>query len=419
MERIGTGKVDIAVDLHPYTEKGKTSYLPKDDIDVILWENEFELDRRTKRFLNRKRIRDGKAPLYKLPEKSSHELALEKLDQKKQEEKRKFDEYVRKQESNYIEYMVNQYMQKQGDVTLDEVSYIYKRIKANSPIDIEKAPIDEKYECEYQTWSNTNDLVYDFQQRLSNAHLSLKDLSNICKKIKENSPVKDLKEITTTATDEFERNLDKEKVNQRKEKKTRQKKEKKKKHYLKGAALAASLILGLIIPGKRANESNVAIVKNTTIESQINNDVKEIVKPQETENNTGNKLVVNNKVDTLKNKIKLTDRVKLKNATFHYSSTGAGPKVSQNSLPCDSYNIEKFAILSSNNELIDTIDIDKNNKNMSIDDLKTKVKSVYGEDVKIKMNVTGIENGEETYPKIGWTSINKVSSTAKTYGKKR
>lgn len=412
MESIGTEKADIAVDLYPYTEKGKTFYLPKDKINLILWENEFEVDRLEKQMINRERIRNGQAPLYDLPKKSSHELALEKLDQKKRAEAREFDEYVRKQESNYIEYMVNQYMQKQGDVTLDEVSYIYKRIKANSPINLDTVPMSEKAERELRVWDYTTKI----NQKLDNKNLTIKDLSNICVGIKENSPVKDLEQVITPTIDDSEWKLEKQNIARKKEKK-----KKSKKNYFKKVALAASVVLGLILPGKAANRYESNVVKNKTIESQKNQNEKINVQPKEEENNNGNKIVINKKIvnKTLKSKIKLKDNITLRKATFHYSSTGVGPKISQSNIPCGSYSIEKLAILSHDNELIDTIDIDEKNKNMSIDDLKANIKSVYGEDVKIKMNVTGIEEGRETYPNIGWTSINKVSGTAKAYSKKR
>lgn len=414
MERIGTEKADVVAILYPFTDlDGKKSYIPKEEAYVKLWTEEFEIDRLRKQMANRKRIREGEAPLYDLPTKSSHELALEKLNQKKQAEEREFNEYLRKQESNYIEYMVNQYIQNQGDVTLAEVSDIYKRIKANSPMNLDTVPMNEKTKREIREQDYTI-LGMQINQQLANKNLSIKDLSDICTEIKENSPVKNLGQVKTTATDDFEKKLAKQNIEQKKEKKT-------KKNYFKKVALAASVVLGLLLPGKNANKYDSNIVKNATIESQKNQDGKVNVQPKEIENNKGNKIVINKKIvnETLKNKIKLKDNVTLRKATFHYTSTGAGPKVSQDNVSCDSYKITKIAILSSDNEVMDTIAVNKENKNTSIDELKTNIKSVYGNDVKIKINVTGIEKGEDAYKNIGWTSINKVSGNSKVYSKKR
>lgn len=361
MERIGTEKVDTATVLYPFTDlNGKRIFKPMDDILVELWTDEFEVERLEKQMINRKRIRNGQAPLYDLPTKSSHELALAKLNQKKQAEEREFDKYLRKQESNYIEFMIDKCMQ-EGDVTLEDMLLIYERIKANLPIE-------------------------------------------------------NIGQVKTTATDALEEKLVKQNIEQRKEKK-----KKTKKNYFKKIALAASVVLGLLLPSKNANRLESNVSKNTTIESQKKQDEKVNIQPKEVENNQKNKIIINSKTvrSVLKKEIRLKDNIILKNATFHYSSTGVGPKVSQDNVSCDNYKITKVAILSSDNEVIDTIAVNKENKNTSIDELKTNIKSVYGNDVKIKINVTGIEKGEDAYKNIGWTSISKVSGNSKVYSKKR
>ena len=105
-------------------------------------------------------------------------------------------------------------MQKQGDVTLDEVSYIYKRIKANSPINLDTVPMSEKAERELRVWDYTTKI----NQKLDNKNLTIKDLSNICVGIKENSPVKDLEQVITPTIDDSEWKLEKQNIARKKEK---------------------------------------------------------------------------------------------------------------------------------------------------------------------------------------------------------
>lgn len=419
MERIGVERNNIAAILYPHRDvNGNKKYVPKDDILFELLYNQFEVERLEQQMANRECEKEGLAPLYTLPTKSSEQRALDRLNEIRQAEIRELNQYIRKPKIDNINYRIH-CMQNQEDVTLDEVFGIYKEIKELLD-EAPELPIDDKYEVEFQEYS----------RKLVNGNLSTKNSINSSKKTKRNSPLKVLsnvlnkikkkdsavysKELKVTTNDNFEKTL------QKKEEK------KPKKNCFKKVALASSIILGLIFPSKQVNKDEAKmsalkkiIATETRTNKNINTNTNHTTK--EKDNNTPNKIVVNNKVvnKTLKKSIKIKNRITLRNATFHYSSTGTGPKVRQNDIPCDSYSIEKIAVLSHDNEFIDTIDINEKNQNMSIDALKENIKSVYGEDVKIKMNVTGIEEGQETYPNIGWTSINKVSGTAKVYSKKR
>lgn len=354
------------VRLHKYVNlDGSISYITEDEVNERVLENIIEIKRINKELRDRRQEREGK---------------LESAGYKRDKETKSSKEVARD---------------------------ILSKIKQNA--DDEFSSRGKKKNTPKKQISNTSiNQPSEIQKKLNGQRISIKDLSDVLKEIKDNNPLN--KHGTTDLVPEEKKDC------------RPIKDRKKKKLTLKRLALAASVVLGLLLPGKTANKYDANIVKNTTIEGQTNNDAKENVQPKEADNNKVNKIVVNKKVvkRTLKNKIRLKDNITLKNATFYYSSTGAGPKVRQNSIPCDSYKITRIAILSaSSNEIIDTIDINSKNKNMSVDDLKTNIKSVYGDDIKIKMNVNGIEQGKETYKNIGWTSINKVSGTAKVYSKKR
>lgn len=186
------------------------------------------------------------------------------------------------------------------------------------------------------------------------------------------------------------------------------KKEKRKsKLSLKRIACTVGIIFGLSAAISKAPHCNIYTSSNVSYQ-QDKDDSKandNILK--------ANKKEVRNKTS----KKSKNNYIQLKDTSLYYTSTGEGPSVKTSSLSCDSYQVNHIAILSSDNEVMDVIKIDKSKK-VNPKKIEKQCKSIYGNDINIKINVDGIIDGKKVYNQAGWASIKKVVNRVKTYTKR-
>lgn len=115
----------------------------------------------------------------------------------------------------------------------------------------------------------------------------------------------------------------------------------------------------------------------------------------------------------------IEDPIQLEDIQLYYSSDEQKPSVRTKELSCDSYKINRIAILSHDGKkIIKNINVNRLDSTMNIDDFKENCRLLYGDDIKFKINVHGIIDGKVVYKQAGWTSMGNIKDKkAKVYSK--
>lgn len=326
-----------------------------------------------------------------------------------------------------VEILPDEAFEEMGVVPIDNGTVIdtFEVKKGNTTLYLDEESYNEHINNIIQVSINERKYADKIKQ---DANKMKQEVFDIFRSLEKNNPLDKIKDINDYKNKKIINNSEErfEKINYTKTK-VKRNKSKKRGFSLRRVAVYIGLIFGFFSAAKTTSNYHVSGNSDVTVDyAKTTKPEKEETKVKQTKVEQQRKSIESqiNELKEIKNTIiedvKLKDNITLNNATFHYTSDYCGPKVSQEKVDCDSYTINRIAILSkSSNEIIDVIDINNKNKNMSIDDLKDNVQTVYGDDVKIKINVNGIKDGEEIYKHLGWTSINKVEEVEKVYTKKR
>ena len=123
-------------------------------------------------------------------------------------------------------------------------------------------------------------------------------------------------------------------------------------------------------------------------------------------------------MDDKENTIKFGDDIRLNDGVeLNYTSMGDGPSTKIDKLACDSYNINRIAVLSKNGEeVIYNKEITNSDKLVNIEKFTDKCRSKFGKDVQFAVNVDGTAKNGDIYEDAGWTSLDNLNmSTDKEY----
>lgn len=234
-------------------------------------------------------------------------------------------------------------------------------------------------------------IVYiDCDYRLEQLKQEREKLQKMLDEIKENNPLNQKKAISVTPSNDYIR---KDSVSKRK----------KRGFSLRKVACFAGLILGLA--------SSIKASPHISSDS-MNKVVVDVPNPDNlTSSDSFDEIDLSFKSDyvdikdTTRSKMRLGDSIKLNETKLYYTSTGENPSVKTSDLPCDQYKIRYIAVLSSQQNILEVVKVNKFNRDMTWDEFKDQYSSL---DVHFQINVDGMINSKRVYKEAGWTSAKKI-----------